>query len=158
MTKVLFVCMGNICRSPMAEGAFAKALDNYDSDISASFTLASAGTIGYHVGNPPDPRAIEVAKRRGIDISAQRSRKVSATDFDTFDYIMAMDKENLSDLISSSPTHSKAEIALFLDYAKGASTQEVPDPYYGGDAGFDHCLDLIEDAAEGLLEHLLNKA
>ena len=158
MTKILFVCMGNICRSPMAEGAFAKVIDNYEGEVSASFTLASAGTIGYHVGNPPDPRAIETAKRRGMDISGQRSRKVSANDFDAFDYIMAMDKENLSDLISRSPSNSKAEIALFLNYAKNPSVDEVPDPYYGGDAGFDHCLDLIEDAAEGLLEHLINKA
>lgn len=155
MTKILFVCMGNICRSPMAEGAFKKAVADRGLD---GFIIESAGTIGYHVGNPPDPRARETALRRGMDISQQRSRKVSPSDFAAFDYIMAMDRENLRDLLANAPSGSKAKVALFLNYSDKTTIEEVPDPYYGGDEGFDHCLDLIEGAAEGLLNYLVNKA
>lgn len=152
MTKILFVCMGNICRSPMAEGAFHKLASDHEGKV---FHYDSAGTIGYHEGNPPDPRAQETALRRGMDISQQRSRKVVTADFDQFDYIMAMDRDNLDDLVSRAPQNSKAEITLFLNFANEAPTKEVPDPYYGGDAGFEHCLDLIESAAQGLFQHLL---
>jgi protein-tyrosine phosphatase len=119
-----------------------------------SVQLDSAGTHDYHVGEPPDARAIEAASRRGIDISGLRARRVQREDFERFDLILAMDRENLSRLQELQPAQSSAELRLILDFAPDAVLEEVPDPYYGGSAGFEQVLDLLEDAAEGLLQTL----
>lgn len=146
---VLFVCMGNICRSPTAEGIFRKLV--LDRTLGHAFDIDSAGTHAYHVGNTPDPRAQASAKRRGVDISRLRARRVEMEDFERFDYILAMDEENLENLIQQCPQEHAAKIRLFLDYAPHVEQREVPDPYYGGLTGFERVLDLIEAAAEGLL-------
>lgn len=147
--KVLFVCMGNICRSPMAEGAFRKAVT--DAGLADHFFIDSAGTIGYHAGSAPDPRAQETAKKNGIDISDQRSRKVTAADFHEFDYILAMDNENIIDL-KAIKSGGNADLSLFLSHAKGIPLNEMPDPYYGHHSQFDHCYAAAVDAADALLD------
>jgi protein-tyrosine phosphatase len=150
--KILFVCMGNICRSPTAEGVVRQLLAERAQDLQVQ--LDSAGTHGYHVGEPPDARAIEAASRRGIDIGGLRARRVQREDFERFDLILAMDRENLSRLRQLQPEQSGAQLRLMLDFAPDAAVEEVPDPYYGGVAGFEQVLDLLEDAAEGLLQAL----
>ena len=155
MVKILFVCMGNICRSPTAEGVFSHTVTQ--AGLGDVIEIDSAGTIGYHVGNPPDTRATAAARLRGIDLSNQRSRIVEPSDFENFDYIIAMDYDNESELHKRCPGEYKDKIQLFLDYAKNASTKEVPDPYYGSGNGFETVLNLIEDASEGFLQHLKNK-
>ena len=152
MKSVLFVCLGNICRSPAAEGV----LRHLCAQENEAVTIESAGTGGWHVGNSPDARMIAAAKRRGVDLSKQRARQVEFADFYEFDYIIAMDLANQSDLLSLAPPNRHADIRLFLDFGSG-STTEVPDPYYGGEGGFDLVLDLVEDAAKGLLEHIKNE-
>ncbi len=149
--KVLFVCMGNICRSPTAEGVFRRKVEN--ADLEKSIEIDSAGTYAYHIGNPPDPRAQSAAKKRDIDLNSLRARRVVADDFIRFDYIIAMDKSNLEDLASICPPGYENKIHLFLEYGSSNET-EVPDPYYGSGNGFEIVLDLIEDAAEGLLKHI----
>ena len=154
-TKVLFVCMGNICRSPTAEGVFRKlALKHFSDQL---IHIDSCGTIGYHVGEAPDSRSVEAAKLRGYDLSSQRSRKFSSEDFDNFDYILVMDKANKNDLISLAGQNQDYlnKIQLFLEYTTQKGIKEVPDPYYGGSQGFNYVIDLIEDASRGLIEHLL---
>ena len=146
--SVLFVCLGNICRSPTAEAIFRKMAE----DAGLKIKIDSAGTGGWHVGNPPDPRMQVAAKARNYDLSALRARQISKEDCQNFDYIIAMDKENLRN-IKSLCNNSKAEIRLFLDYAK-TSLSEVPDPYYGGKDGFDIVIDLVEDASRGLLKEI----
>ena len=153
--KVLFVCMGNICRSPTAEGVFSHAVSK--ASLDDVIKIDSAGTIAYHVGNPPDTRATAAAKLRGINLSNQRSRIVEQSDFEEFDYIIAMDYENVSELNSRCPDEFKNKIQLFLEYANNFSEEEVPDPYYGGDNGFENVLNLIEDATEGFFQHLKNE-
>ncbi|WP_144394315.1 low molecular weight protein-tyrosine-phosphatase [Pleionea sediminis] len=153
--KVLFVCLGNICRSPTAEGVFRQRVD--ENGLADDIEIESAGTSGYHAGEFPDTRAISAAHRRGYDISSITSRQVSMSDYEEFDYILAMDRSNLSYLIDSAPNHHESKIQLFLEFANGFREKEVPDPYYGGDKGFDHVIDLIESAADGLLNHLLEK-
>jgi protein-tyrosine phosphatase len=149
MVKVLFVCMGNICRSPTAQGVFehlvrAEALlDSIKAD--------SAGTYAYHVGEIPDERARAAAMKRGIDLGEQRARRVSDSDFTEFDHILAMDRDNYDDLLSICPPTQTGKLRLFLDFAPELGLQEVPDPYYGGITGFERVLDLIEQAARGLL-------
>lgn len=150
--KVLFVCMGNICRSPTAEGVFRKLVDQ--KGLSDKFEIDSAGTIGYHAGESPDKRAQAAAKRRGYDLGRIRARQVTNADFERFDYILAMDLENLRNLQAVAKRERCAVVELFLDYAKGADTREVPDPYYGGADGFEHVLDLIENASEGFIDFL----
>lgn len=157
MSQILFVCMGNICRSPMAEGAFARAVIEYNKENVAnpiSLGIDSAATTSYHIDSPPDPRACETALAKGVDISAQKARQVEVDDFDKFDYILAMDRSNLEDLISIAPNHSKAEVALLLDYSLNPNAEEVPDPYFGGEEGFYKCFDLIDDGARGLLRFI----
>ena len=150
--KVLFVCLGNICRSPTAEGVFRKHI--LDAKREADFIIDSAGTGSWHAGNPPDERATYAALIRDIDLSSQRARQVRIGDFEAFDYILAMDEDNFSSLISTAPQELHEKIHLFLDFAPELGVREVPDPYYGGEQGFDHVLDLIEAASRGLLNHI----
>jgi protein-tyrosine phosphatase len=152
---ILFVCMGNICRSPTAEGAFKHVLAERAPDL--SIRADSAGTHAYHVGEPPDPRAQRAAERRGIDLSEQKARRVREEDFASFDLVIAMDELNLELLVELSPPEYHDRIKLFLDYAPQLGRRDVPDPYYGGSNGFELVLDLIEDASIGLLEQLRNK-
>lgn len=151
-TRVLFVCLGNICRSPTAEGIFCKVVT--DARMQDRIFIDSAGTGGWHIGKSPDARAVSAAKARGYDLSSLRARQVAATDFEAFDFILAMDHANLSDLQSMKPDHYQGHLGLFLDFAEHSRHREVPDPYYGGAAGFDLVLDLIEDASAGLLRQL----
>jgi len=147
--SVLFVCLGNICRSPTAHGVFrAKVVAQ---GLSDQIEIDSAGTAAYHVGNPPDPRSTKAAQRRGYNLSDLRARQAIAADFAKYDYILAMDLQNLSDLEAIAPSGYGGRLALFLDYA-GLCSAEVPDPYYDGEAGFEHVLDLVEEASEGLLQ------
>jgi len=150
--QVLFVCMGNICRSPTAEGVVRKLLTERAPDLAV--VLDSAGTHSYHVGHPPDRRAQAAAQARGVDLSTLRARRVAESDFTRFDLILAMDHENLSELEAARPAGSKARLALLLDYASDVGHEEVPDPYYGGPNGFEQVLDLVEQAAAGLLTAL----
>ena len=150
--RVLFVCMGNICRSPTAEGVFRRKVE--EAGLDGSIHIDSAGTHAYHVGEPPDPRATEAASRRGIDLRPLRARKATTRDFEHFDYVLAMDRDNLRLLEMLRDGSDSARLHLFLDFARNGKETEVPDPYYGGDQGFEYVLDLIEDAAEGLLDHI----
>lgn len=152
MVKVLFVCMGNICRSPTAHGVFQHMVEQ--TGLSRHVEVDSAGTHAYHLGNPPDPRAQQAALRRGIDLSPQRARRIAAADFKRFDYILAMDEENLKSLRTSCPPQHVHKLSLFMEYAPELRMHEVPDPYYGGASGFEQVLDLVEAASEGLLRHL----
>lgn len=152
MKRILFVCLGNICRSPTAEAVFAsRAAGRRDLP---ELELDSCGTGGWHIGKPADARAQAAARTRGYDMSALRARQVEVADFYRFDYIFAMDSDNLRDLESMRPADSPARVALFLSLLPQAHVEDVPDPYYGGDAGFERVLDLIEDASDALLEHL----
>ncbi len=150
-SSVLFVCMGNICRSPTAEGVFRRLLEEEGADLVVE--LDSAGTHGYHVGAPPDRRAQAAALRRGIDLSPLRARQVEVRDFERFDLVLAMDEENLAILHAQCPPERRSRVKLFLEYGT-LDERNVPDPYYGGDNGFEHVLDLIEDAARGLMMEL----
>ena len=149
---VLFVCLGNICRSPMAEGAFRHAVE--ERELQQHFLIDSAGTSGWHINEPPDRRAQNAAADRGMNISQQASRIVTAEDFDRFHYIVAMDHSNLNSLEASKPEGSKATVDMLMSWS--GSIREVPDPYYGGEDGFDHCLDLITQGAQSLLDNILN--
>lgn len=150
--KVLLVCMGNICRSPIAEGVLCKALEH--NGIGECVDVDSAGTHGYHAGEAPDPRAIAVAGRRGYDIKALRARKVRRDDFAVFDLVLAMDRENLANLLDICPPVYQSRVKLFLSYALGMEIDEVPDPYYGGEAGFEAVIEMAENAARGLADAL----
>jgi protein-tyrosine phosphatase len=150
--KVLFVCLGNICRSPTAEAVLRAiaAREAHDLVVDAD----SAGTAGYHIGAAPDERSQEAARRRGYDMSALRARMVAPEDFERFDLILAMDQDNLSVLRRRAPRERQDRIRLFLEFAPDLGTTEVPDPYYGGPNGFEEVLDLVEAAARALLTHL----
>jgi protein-tyrosine phosphatase len=148
--SVLFVCMGNICRSPTAEGVFrAKA-----ANAGLAVQIDSCGTHAYHIGEQPDKRSQVHALRRGYDLSDQRARRVDAADFERFDLLLAMDKHNLQMLAAQCPAEHKHKLKLFLSYSTLKPGGEVPDPYDGGDAGFEHVLDLIEEASDRLVEQL----
>jgi len=149
--SVLFVCMGNICRSPTAEGVFRHFVE--EAGLGDSVAVDSAGTHAYHINEPADRRAQAAAERRGYSMTHIRARRVRADDFERFEYIIAMDRDNLSNLIDQADAEHHEKIRLFLEYSSGKET-EVPDPYYGGAAGFERVLDLIEDASRGLLEAL----
>ena len=151
MIKVLFVCMGNICRSPTAEGVFRHMVKQLSAE--QEILIDSAGTHAYHVGNPPDARAQDAALKRDIDLSSQRARRVCADDFIEFDYVIAMDESNQYDLLSICPTGYENRVHLFLNFADGDET-EVPDPYYGQGRGFEIVLNLVENASDGLLKHI----
>lgn len=150
MTKILFVCMGNICRSPTAEGVFRHFLRQ--KNLEGSVEVDSAGTHGYHVGEAPDPRTQRAAASRGYDLSNMRARKVARQDLDYFDLILAMDQNNLEVLKRICPPEKYDRLGLFMSYAKNFDDDEVPDPYYGLGHGFDLVLDMVEDAAKGLIE------
>ncbi|GHA91593.1 low molecular weight protein-tyrosine-phosphatase [Modicisalibacter luteus] len=149
--RVLFVCLGNICRSPSAEGVFRAHLAR--SGLADRVEIDSCGVGDWHVGKGPDPRALEAARRRGIDISSLRARQLAPSDYQAFDYILAMDHDNLAAIQQGRPTDCRAHIGLFLEFA-GEHDRAVPDPYYGGEQGFEEVLDLIEAASEGLIEEL----
>jgi len=146
--SVLFVCLGNICRSPSAHGVFEALVARHG--LGDHIYVDSAGTAAYHIGKSPDSRSIGAAKQRGYDLSQLRARQVDVDDFNQFDYILAMDTENLTNLQAIKPDAFLGEVRLFLDYAQ-ATEREVPDPYYGGEAGFNQVLDLVEKASAGLL-------
>lgn len=158
MKRILFVCLGNICRSPAAEGVLrAKARKR-----GVEVYIESAGTGAWHAGDPPDARMIKAAGARGYDLSRQRARQVALSDFYEFDYLLAMDLSNHTDLMETAPPNRACDIRLFLDFADfsglpafaGGETRETPDPYYGAAGGFEYVLDLIELGAEGFLDHL----
>lgn len=155
MVRILFVCMGNICRSPTAEGVVRVHLDR--TGLAADVELDSAGTHGYHIGKAPDDRARKAAAARGYDLSALRARRVSDLDFVRYDRILAMDRDNLDELRQVCPAEHRHKLGLFLEYSRNFREREVPDPYYGGEEGFEHVLDLVEDAASGLIESLSRK-
>jgi len=150
--KILFVCMGNICRSPMAESVFKHHVKQ--AGLDGSIATDSAGTHDYHVGEPPDRRAQRAASRRGYDLSALRGRQVSRGDFGEFDYLLAMDETNLRALERMCPSRHAHKLKLFMTFSTGEALREVPDPYYGGEQGFERVLDMVEQAAQGLLRHL----
>jgi low molecular weight protein-tyrosine phosphatase len=154
--RILFVCLGNICRSPMAEGVFRRVAG--EAGLLDQFEIDSAGMGDWHKGQAPDHRAQKAALSRGVDISRQSARKVELEDFEDFDLVLAMDGSNIDDLYDIAPHAARHKIRRFLDYAPHLGIQDVPDPYYGGPAGFDHALDLIEAAAEGLLADLTDEA
>jgi protein-tyrosine phosphatase len=152
MTRVLFVCLGNICRSPTAEGVLRHLAAQEAPQL--HLEIDSAGTADYHIGAPPDPRSQKAARMRGIDISGLRARQVTEADFAQFDFILAMDRDNLSELARLKPKRAHAQLKLFMDFAPGETTREVPDPYYGGPGDFDTVLELTTAASKGLLASL----
>ena len=151
-TSILFVCMGNICRSPTAEGVFRHRAAA--AGLAGALHIESAGTHGYHIGEPPDTRSMQHAARRGYDLSAQRARQVAASDFERFDHLLAMDRDNLALLEKTCPPQHRHKLGLFMRFAKESASEVVPDPYYGGAKGFDRVLDYIEDASDGLIAAL----
>ncbi|GAA3934769.1 low molecular weight protein-tyrosine-phosphatase [Litoribacillus peritrichatus] len=147
--KILFVCLGNICRSPTADGVFRKVIKQ--AGLDGAVYVDSAGTAGWHIGKSPDGRSSEVALSRGYDLSLLRSRQVSSDDFSEFDLLLAMDSDNYSDLLSLCPNEHRHKVKKFLSYSSILPDGDVPDPYYGGEAGFERVLDLVEEACEALL-------
>jgi protein-tyrosine phosphatase len=156
MVRVLFVCLGNICRSPTAEGVFRRLV--VEQGLEGEIEIDSAGTHGYHVGSQPDPRALRAARQRGIDISGLRGRRATADDILRFDYVLAMDLENLENLLEICPPGYEHKIRLLLEYAPQRPEREVPDPYFGGANGFDRVLDMVDEAARGLLEEIRRRS
>jgi protein-tyrosine phosphatase len=150
--KILFICMGNICRSPTAEGVFAKLID--ERGLSKNFKIDSAGTHAYHISEPPDRRAQQAALNRKIKLKHLRARKVKDNDYDHFDYLLVMDHDNYRNMMHNCPEEHVAKVQYFLEYAPHLNTQNVPDPYYGGKHGFEQVLDMVEAASEGFLSHL----
>ncbi len=153
--KVLFVCMGNICRSPTAEAVFRARVE--EAGLGEHILIDSSGTHDYHIGAVPDARTQQAASKRGYDMSALRGRQVEVADFSRFDYVLAMDSANLGNLHQICPPAQRDRVGLFLQYANHHTQREVPDPYYGGADGFERVLDMVEDAAEGLLQHIQKK-
>ncbi len=152
MVKVLFVCMGNICRSPTAQGVFSQEVQARG--LQQQISVDSAGTHAYHVGEPPDERARHAAAGRQIDLNPLRARQVEVTDFARFDYVLAMDQENLDLLLALCPDPVDGKVKLFMEFAPGLAENEVPDPYWGGARGFERVLDMTEAASRGLLDHI----
>lgn len=153
--KVLMVCMGNICRSPMAEGVMRRAVDA--AGLGHLIEIDSAGTHAYHVGSAPDARAQKAAARRGVDISRLRGRKVADADFEDFDYILVMDGDNHERLVQRAPAHHHDKIRRLLSFSRKYPNLDVMDPYYGGPQGFEENLDMIEDAVDGLIREIVSR-
>lgn len=151
--RILFVCTGNICRSPTAEGVALHQVARRG--LQHAIEIDSAGTQGYHVGEQPDPRARKIAAKRGYDLSPLRARKLEVADFQHFDLLLAMDEGHLAFMRELSPPVYHGKIGMFMHYARKHRRDDVPDPYYGGDAGFEKVLDYCEDAVEGLLDELM---
>ncbi len=154
--RILFICLGNICRSPTAEGIFRKLVR--ERELEHRFEIDSAGTGDWHIGCPPDARAQHASLQRGVDISSMRARQVSAADLARFDTVIAMDLNNLQQLRELAPRSHHHKIRLLLDYTDIGDSREVPDPYYGGNHGFDLMIDLLEDACDQLLANLLGRS
>ena len=152
MKRVLFVCTGNICRSPTAEGVFRRFVAQ--AGLEGRIGMDSAGTHGYHVGEPPDPRTQAAASARGYDLSGLRARRIAREDFNRFDLVLAMDRDHHEILAGFAPAGAGHKLRLLMEFARRSGVDEVPDPYYGGPDGFELVLNLVEDAAEGLLDHL----
>jgi len=152
MIRVLFVCTGNICRSPTAEGVLRVRAER--AGLGGHVAVGSAGTHDYHVDEPPDRRAQAAARRRGYDLSDQRARRIAADDFSSFDYVVALDQGHYAHLKRRAPGPAQDRIHLLMDFAADPGAGDVPDPYYGGTADFEHALDLIEAAVDGLLDHI----
>lgn len=150
--RVLFVCMGNICRSPTAQAVLHRRLE--EAGLLGRVEVDSCGTGDWHVGNQPDPRAMEAGLRRGYDLSSLRARQIQASDLEQFDYVLTMDRDNQRRVASLASDTSKAQPELFLSYATHHREDEVPDPYYGEGDGFERVLDLIEDACDGLIRDI----
>ena len=155
MIRVLFVCMGNICRSPTAQGVFDTLIKNHG--LTGVLESDSAGTTGWQKGSSPDARAKETARSRGYILDKYRAREISGNDFHKFDLILAMDKDNLAYLNKMCPPEHHSKLKLFLTYGSASDDLEVPDPYYGGKRGFELVLELVEDAGEGLMSYLKSK-
>jgi protein-tyrosine phosphatase len=150
ISSVLFVCLGNICRSPSAEAVFRQKVKERGLNV----LIDSAGTAGYHTGSPPDERSQAAGEARGFDFSDLHCRRVNEEDFEKFDYIVAMDDENVVQLKDKAPIGSEHKIVLFMSFSQ-IDVDIVPDPYYGGKKGFEYVLDLIEDASDGLIDHII---
>jgi protein-tyrosine phosphatase len=150
--SVLFCCMGNICRSPTAEAVFRARVA--EAGLSELILIDSSGTHDYHIGDAPDARTQRAARQRGYDMSNLRGRQVEVADFTRFDYVLAMDNANMAILHQICPPAQRDRLGLFLEYASKHPEREVPDPYYGGADGFERVLDMVEDAAAGLLQHI----
>jgi protein-tyrosine phosphatase len=148
-TSVLFVCLGNICRSPSAEAVFKKKA----ADKGLNIEIDSAGTAGYHKGAAPDKRSQGVAMERGYNFKGLKCRKVVVQDFEKFDYILGMDNQNIANLLKDCPEEFQHKVSLFLSFC-ASEVQEVPDPYYSGKGGFEYVLDLIEQGSDGFIDHL----
>lgn len=152
MIRVLFVCMGNICRSPTAQGIFDRLLENHH--LTGEVSTDSAGTGAWHAGKSADSRAKEAAASRGYNLDKYKARQVISKDFEKFDLILAMDNDNMENLARMCPVEHRGKVQLLLSFGSDADVLEVPDPYYGGRRGFELVVDLVENACEGLLEHL----
>ena len=155
MVNVLFVCLGNICRSPSAEGIFRKLLEECPEQL--TINVDSVGTGGWHIGKPADLRAQKTAKQRGIDLQDLRGRQITEEDFIKNDYIIAMDRSNKSNLLKMCPSYRKTNIHLFLEFTQHYQEEDVPDPYYSGDDGFENVFDMLTATSQGLLEHILQQ-
>jgi protein-tyrosine phosphatase len=153
MKKILFVCMGNICRSPTAEGVLRHVAFNRGLD--SEIIVDSAGTIGFHTGEPPDKRAVQHAAKRGYDLTQIRAREINQPDYELFDYVLAMDKQNIAWLRKQIPNQFAHKLRLFLEFSEKYAGRDVPDPYYGNANGFETVLDMVEDGVHGLIAHLL---
>jgi len=152
MVRVLFVCLGNICRSPTAEGVFRSTVER--AGLLDQIEIDSAGTHAYHIGEPPDRRAQAAARRRGVELGGLRGRQATRADIQAFDYVLAMDEENYENLMAICPPGLEDKVQLFLEFAPDRPERSVPDPYFGGEAGFERVLDMIEEASNGLLDHV----
>ena len=153
--SVIFVCMGNICRSPTAEGVFRHLVEN--KGLAHLIDIDSAGTHAYHVGEAPDPRSCQTARSRGINLDSIRARKVQAADIEHFDYVLAMDSDNHANLLRIAPQGLEHKVYRFLEFAQDFAENDVPDPYYGGANGFERVFDMVESASQGLLADIMHK-
>ncbi len=151
--SVVFVCMGNICRSPTAEGVFRRAVN--ERNLQDVIKIDSAGTHAYHIGESPDARSQATAKSRGVDLSSQRARQIDASDFERFDYVIVMDRSNYENLKSVASAKQQEKLHLFMDFTTAWDNAEVPDPYYGSGDGFANVFDMVQSASEGLLETIV---